>query len=99
MLAAAGGPDIHPHAASPAPDRERWDKDMANFNADLKKVEGFFLDVLDGRPKGEEAIREAGFSFFGIQGPWYTAGWKMAELIEQTFGRAKLIDSLCAPAA
>jgi hypothetical protein len=99
MLAAAGGPDIHPHAASPAPDRERWDKDMANFNADLKKVEGFFLDVLDGRLKGEEAIREAGFSFFGIQGPWYTVGWKMAELIEETFGRAKLIDSLCDPVA
>lgn len=81
MLAAAGGPDIHPHAVSPAPDRERWDKDMANFNTDLKKVEAFFLDVLDGRLKGEEAIREAGFSFFGIQGPWYTVGWRMAVLI------------------
>lgn len=94
MLAAAGGPDIHPHAASPAPDRERWNKDIANFNTDLKKLEGFFLDVLEGRLKGEEAIREAGFSFFGIQGPWYTVGWKMAVLIEKTFGREKLIDCL-----
>ncbi len=97
MLAAAGGPDVHPHAVSPAPDRERWDKDMANFNADLKKVEGFFLDVLDGRLKGEEAIREVGFSFFGIQGPWYTVGWKMAMMIEKSFGRAKLIECLCDP--
>lgn len=99
MLAAAGGPDVHPHAVSPAPDRERWDKDMANFNADLKKVEGFFLDVLDGRLKGEEAIREVAFSFFGIQGPWYTVGWKMAVLIEETFGRGKLINCLCDSAA
>jgi len=99
MLAAAGGPDIHPHAVSSAPDRERWDKDMANFSANLKKVEGFFLDVLDGRLKEEEAIREVAFSFFGIQGPWYTVGWKMVVVIEKTFGRAKLIDCLCDPAA
>jgi len=97
MLAAAGGPDVHPHAASPAQDRERWDKDVANFNSDLKTVEKFFLDVLDGRLKGEEAIREVAFSFFGIQGPWYTVGWKMAVLIEKTLGRARLIDSLCEP--
>jgi hypothetical protein len=99
MLAAAGGPDVHPHATSPVPDRERWDKDMANFNADLGKVEEFFLDVLDGRLKGEEAIREVAMSFFGIQGPWYTVGWKMAVLIEKSFGREKLIDCLCEPAA
>jgi Putative zinc dependent peptidase (DUF5700) len=99
MLAAAGGPDVHPHASSPAADRERWDKDMANFNPDLKTVEKFFLDILDGRLKGEEAIREAGFSFFGIQGPWYTVGWKMAALIEKTFGRESLIACLCDPAA
>jgi hypothetical protein len=98
MLASAGGPDIHPHASSPAPDGERWDKDMANFNTDLKKVESFFLDVLDGRLDEVEEIREAGFSFFGIQGPWYTVGWKTAVLIEETFGRAKLIDCLCDPA-
>ena len=98
MLAAAGGPDIHPHAVSPAADRQRWDKDMANFNADLKKVETFFLDVLNGRLKDEEKIREVAFSFMGIQGPWYTVGWKMATVIEKTFGRPRLIDCLCDPA-
>jgi hypothetical protein len=97
MLAAAGGPEVHPHASSPAADRERWDKDLANFNTDLKKVEAFFLDVLDGRLKGEEGIREVAFSFFGIQGPWYTVGWEMAVLIEKAFGRARLIDCLCDP--
>jgi hypothetical protein len=97
MLAAAGGPDVHPHAVSPASDRERWDKDMANFNADLKKVEGFFLDILDGRLKEEEEIRKVAFSFFGIQGPWYTVGWKMAAILEKSFGRARVIDCLCDP--
>lgn len=98
MLAAAGGPGVHPHAESSAADRERWDKDMANFNPDLKKVEAFFFDILSGRLKGEEGIREAGFVFFGIQGPWYTVGWKMAVSIEETFGRARLIGCLCRPA-
>jgi hypothetical protein len=99
MLAAAGGPDIHPHAVSPQTDRDRWDRDMANFNTDLRKVENFFLDVLDGRLKGEEAVGEVASSFFGIQGPWYTVGWKMAAVIEKTFGRARLIDCLCDPMA
>ncbi len=95
MVAAAGGPDVHPHAESPAADRERWDRDMASFEADFRKVEAFFLDVLDGRLKGEEAIREAGMAFFGIQGPWYTVGWKMAVLIETTFGRKRVVAGLC----
>jgi len=45
MLAAAGGPDVHPHAVSKPEDRARWDHDMANFNQDLKPVEKFLLDV------------------------------------------------------
>jgi hypothetical protein len=94
MLAAAGGPDIHPHAVSDTEERARWDKDVANFNDDLKKVEKFLLDILDGRLTGEEA-NKAGFSFFGTQGPWYTVGWQMAVLIEKTYGRAVLIESFC----
>ncbi len=96
MLAAAGGPDIHPHAVSSAADRARWDKDVANFNDDLKKVEKFFLDILDKRLT-EEQVQQTGFSFFGTQGPWYTVGWKMSVVIEQTFGRARLIESFCDP--
>lgn len=94
MLAAAGGPDIHPHAVSNNDERARWDKDIANFNDDLKKVEKFLLDVLDGRLTGEEATK-AGFSFFGTQGPWYTVGWQMSVLIEKTYGRTALIESFC----
>ena len=90
MLAAAGGPDVHPHAVSGADERARWDKDVANFDADLKKVEQFLLDMLDGK-LSEEEIQKIGFSFFGIQGPWYTVGWKMSVVIEKTYGRARLI--------
>lgn len=94
MLAAAGGPDTHPHAVSSSEERARWDKDMANFNDDLKKVEKFFLDVLENRLTDEEA-RKTYFSFFGVQGAWYTVGWKMSVLIEKTFGRKKLIECIC----
>jgi Putative zinc dependent peptidase (DUF5700) len=94
MLAAAGGPDIHPHAVSDAKERARWDQDMANFNEDLKKVESFFLDVANNRLT-EEQIEATASSFFGIQGPWYTVGWKMAVTIEKTYGRERLIESFC----
>lgn len=98
MLAAAGGPDVHPHEVSLPEDRARWDHDVANFNEDLRNVERFFLDISEGRLTGEEAIRERGFSFFGIQGPWYTVGWKMAATIEKVEGRKALIGCLCEPA-
>jgi hypothetical protein len=94
MLAAAGGPDIHPHAVSNAADRARWDRDLAHFNDDLKKVETFFLNILDNRLSQDEAQRTAS-SFYGVQGPWYTVGWKMSVLIEKTYGRAKLIECIC----
>lgn len=94
MLAAAGSPDIHPHAVSPAEERARWDRDMTNLNDDLKKVEKFFLNVLENRLTDDE-IQKIGASFFGTQGAWYTVGWKMAALIEKTYGRAKLIECIC----
>src|ERR1044072_186702 len=94
MLAAAGGPDVHPHAVSGADERARWDKDVANFDADLKKVEQFFLDIL-GNKLTEDQIEKTAYSFFGVQGPWYTVGWKMSVVIEKTFGRAKLIECFC----
>jgi putative zinc-dependent peptidase DUF5700 len=94
MLAAAGGPDVHPHAVSNRDERARWDKDLANFNDDLKKVERFLLDILEGKLTDEQ-MQKAGFAFFGIQGPWYTVGWKMSVVIEKTYGRAKLIEVFC----
>ena len=94
MLAAAGGPDVHPHADSGADERARWDKDVANFDEDLRKVEQFFLDIL-GNKLTEDQIQKTAYSFFGVQGPWYTVGWKMSVVIEKTFGRAKLVEVFC----
>lgn len=94
MLAAAGGPDKHPHAVSKPEDRARWEKDVANFNDDLKKLEKFFLDVLENRLSGDE-IQKTAATFYGVQGPWYTVGWKMSVVIEKTFGREKLIECMC----
>lgn len=94
MLAAAGGPSIHPHEVSKADERARWDQDVKNFNVDLKKVEEFFIRVLEKKVTGAEVQKE-GFAFFGTQGPWYTVGWRMTTLIEETFGKQRLIDVMC----
>jgi hypothetical protein len=98
MLAAAGGPDIHPHATSPPADRARWDRDVANARADLRKVEAFLLDVLARRVTDPDSIAHAGMSFFGVQGPWYTLGWVMASTVERSAGRPGLVKVLCDPA-
>jgi hypothetical protein len=94
MLAAAGGPKIHPHAVSNAEERARWDRDVANFNNDLKTVEEFFLAILENRLSKEE-IHKTASSFLGVQGPWYTVGWQMSVVIEQSYGRAKLVECIC----
>ena len=97
MLAAAGGPDVHPHADSKKEDRERWDRDVARFDLDLARVERFFLDLLDRKFKTPDAASKAGFEFFGVQGPWYTVGWKMAVTVERRFGRPTLIRAMREP--
>lgn len=96
MLAAAGGPGTHPHAASDAHERARWDRDVANFDHDLRKVEKFFLDVLANR-LSEEQIGETVAPFYGEQGAWYTVGWKMSVVIEKILGRRALVAAMCDP--
>lgn len=83
MLAAAGSPVVHPHAASPTDERRRWDRDVANAAEDLRRVESFLLDILDRRVAEADSITRAGMSFFGVQGPWYTVGWLMAATVER----------------
>jgi hypothetical protein len=96
MLAAAGSPDTHPHAVSGADERATWDQSIVNSSDARKKLEAFFLSVLEKRLT-EEQQRKAGFAFFGVQGPWYTVGWQMAVAIERAFGRARLIEAFCDP--
>jgi len=97
MLAAAGGPDVHPHAVSSPEEHARWDHDMANFNQDLATLQQFFLDIVNQKLKTKEEIDEKAFSFFGTQGPWYTVGYKMAVIVEKRYGRATLIDCMIDP--
>ena len=97
MLAAAGGPDIHPHAVSSPEERTRWDHDMANFNQDLGALQQFFLDIVNQKLKTKDEIDEKAYSFFGMQGPWYTVGYKMAVIVEKRYGRATLIDCMVDP--
>jgi hypothetical protein len=97
MLAAAGGADVHPHAFSASEEKARWEKDLANFNRDLKTVEQFFLDLEAGRLSEEKEL-ETARSFYGeAQGAWYTVGWQMAAVIEKSLGREKLIEAFCDP--
>ena len=98
MLAAAGGPDVDPHAASSAKEHARWDHDLANFNDDLPKVQQFFLDLIDGRLTDKDKISERASAFFGdAQGAWYTVGYKMAVIVEKRFGRKVLIECMLDP--
>lgn len=96
MLAAAGGPEVHPHEVSRTEDRRRWDRDLEKFNDYLPRLNSFLEEVIYGRLHGEAAMK-AGFEFFGVQGPWYTVGWQMAVLIEKYHGREYLIESFCNP--
>lgn len=95
VLAAAGGPNIHPHAEDPAADRAVWDKAMGNYDADFQSLQQFFTDIVDAKLKGD-AIADKGYTYFGdVQGPWYTVGYKMNVTIERIFGRPKLIEAMC----
>ncbi len=97
MLAAAGGVDRHPHAASDTAARHRWDRDLADAPASIAELEAFFTGILDGRLAGD-SLTDRGMSFFGVQGPWYTVGYLMAKTIEQARGRARLVELVCDPA-
>ncbi|WLT31862.1 DUF5700 domain-containing putative Zn-dependent protease [Geothrix sp. PMB-07] len=97
MLAAAGGMEVHPHAVGSREDRARWDKELGNFNADLNALETFFLEVIHQKRKTKAEISEKAFTFFGVQGPWYTVGYQMAIVIERQFGRAVLVECMGDP--
>lgn len=96
MLAAAGGVETHPHATSPAETRRRWDRDLAAVDRDLRILDGFFREILEGT-LDDETILERARTFYGIQGPWYTVGYHMAVVIERAFGREALLDCMRDP--
>lgn len=101
VLAAAGGPDVHPHAGREDDEYVVWERDVANANADLARMDRFLLDVAEGRLTEEATIRERGFEFIATedvpQGAFYTLGWKMAAVIEKAEGRDAVVASVCDP--
>jgi hypothetical protein len=98
MLAAAGGPAIHPHADSDAGERAEWDRNAASFATEMAEQDAWFRSVLAGTAGDEAAIAAKMRGYFGTQGPWYTVGWRMARTIEINLGRARTIDAFCRPA-
>ncbi|MFL5542944.1 MAG: DUF5700 domain-containing putative Zn-dependent protease [Longimicrobiaceae bacterium] len=99
VLAAAGGPNVHPHASSPAAERAVWDRDVAKWKTDFAALERFFLDVAHGRAGSEEETTRRGFTFISTdsipQGAFYTVGWTMGATIERELGRAALVGAMC----
>jgi CubicO group peptidase (beta-lactamase class C family) len=95
MLAAAGGPAVHPHAVSKPEDRARWDRDLQHVDRDRAAIERFYEDILDGKIADQEQAMAAAAPFWGQQGAWYTVGWSVAVAVERRFGRARLVADLC----
>jgi hypothetical protein len=99
MLAAAGSPDSNAHYESDSASRNQWDRDVANHEANLRLLETFFLDVVEGRVTSPDSVNTLAGQFYGGQGPWYTVGWKMSVTIEKVFGRRSLLAVMCDPRA
>lgn len=101
VLAAAGGPDVHPHAGRAEEEYVVWERDVARVGADLLAMDRFFLDIAEGRLADEDEIRARGFEFISTaevpQGAFYTLGWKMAAVVEKSGGRDVVVASVCDP--
>lgn len=101
VLAAAGGPGVHPHAQGSDEAWVVWERDVARFARDLERLDNFFLDLVRERLTDEAEIRERGFAFIvseGVpQGPFYTVGWKMAAVVEKAEGRETVVRGVCDP--
>ncbi|MFZ5354526.1 MAG: DUF5700 domain-containing putative Zn-dependent protease [Bacillota bacterium] len=95
MIAAAGGAKVHPNGHDKEL-KDIWDESMKGFNEDMKRLENFFLSVISCRTPLDKADENA-FEFFGLQGPWYTVGWKMAAVVELIKGKEKLIECMTDP--
>ncbi|HXE91610.1 MAG TPA: DUF5700 domain-containing putative Zn-dependent protease [Terriglobales bacterium] len=95
-LAAMNSPDGHPRPSNRPEQRAEWDKEIARFGENQKELDTFFLKIVEGKLAEEETTKQA-FGYFGLLGPWYTVGWKMAVTIEKAYGREKMIESFCDP--
>lgn len=90
VLASAGSMHAEPYQYSTQVVKDAFKKGVAHNPENMKALEAFFTDVLDGKLTEDQAQAKAG-DFFGMVGPWYTTGWIMDTSIERAFGRPKLI--------
>ncbi len=95
VLAAAGGPLVHPDLTWSKADQAAWKRDMIDGKFAMARLERFFTSIADGSLSDPDSITARGMTFFGDRGPWYTIGWQMADAVERAFGRDHLIDTLC----
>lgn len=98
VLAAAGSPDVHPHAGRDPEEYVVWERDVARLEENFAAVEAFLLSLLRGELSEEEARRRAlelVFTPTVPQGPYYTVGWKMAAVVERAEGRETVIAAVC----
>lgn len=93
VLAGVGGPDVDPASVLRGDARGEWLDERATFPPRMNELTAFFRGILNGK-LADDAVREAGMTFFGNQGAWYTVGWRMAVTIERRFGRPRLIECI-----
>lgn len=96
VIAAAGGPDVHPSATTSAADRGRWDRDAAQVKENAATLAAFISGVADGRISGEERS-ETAMRYYPNQGLWYTVGYAVASTIERAYGRERTVAAFCDP--
>lgn len=89
--AAIGGkPRLKPDAL------EEWERQQKRERENFEEARDFLLAVQSGKlDEGEQ--KRWGMALFGIVGPWYTVGFRMAAVIDQELGREALIASFCDP--
>src|SRR5579885_306262 len=74
VLASAGSVDAEPYQWSTPQVKQAWKTGIANNAENMKTLQAFFEDVLDGNLTEDQAQAKAS-DFYGIVGPWYTTGW------------------------
>lgn len=93
VLAAAGGPDVDPATVAPANALTEWASSAAAFPQQMGALTSFFRRLLSA-DLDEQSSEEPGSALLGVQGPWYTVGWRMARTIEKAYGRAVVVDCI-----
>ncbi len=96
VLASCGSKESDGYAFSAPEVKEAWKSGIAKNADNMKTLEAFFSDVLDGKLTKDQTSAKAS-EFYGMVGPWYTTGWVMATTIEHAFGRKKLLDCYLDP--